>query len=139
MNETASESARSLPNHGGLIFLAFVLGAGPLAWFLDLSLKFVLASNACLYPRASPGWLFAPSSFVLIDLVAILVTAVAMWQAYQSWNATAPGHAKDFHAVTEIGEHRQHFLALWGMLIGAMFLSAIVFSLIVNLAVQPCP
>lgn len=136
MKETTVNNARFSPNLNNAAFLAFMLVVGPLAWLLDLFLKFVLASNACLHPDQK--WLFEPSAFIVIDLVAIAVTAIAMWEAYRSWNATTPGGASRFHAVTEIGESRQHFLALWGMLIGAMFISAIVFGFVVNLAVQPC-
>lgn len=138
MKETTANTARISPNLNNVAFLVFILSVGPLAWLLDLFLKFVLASNACLNPSPTHQWLFEPSTFIVIDLVAIAVTAIATWQAYRSWNATAPNATRHFHAVAEIGESRQHFLALWGMLIGALFISAIVFSFIVNLAVQPC-
>jgi hypothetical protein len=121
-----------------MIFLAFILVAGPVAWLLDLFVKFVLASDACLDASPAYGWLFEPSAFVVVDVLAFAITAIAAAESYQSWNATSPGRNSDFHAVTEIGESRQHFLALWGMLIGALFLSAIVFSFVVNLTVQPC-
>ena len=138
MKEIAENRTRRPLNRNGTACLAFMLIAGPLAWSLDLLLKFILASNACLYPSPSYQWLFEPSSFILIDLVAFAITAVAAWEYYRSWNATVPGRTSRFHAVTEIDEDRQHFLALWGMLIGAVFLSAILFSFVVNLAVQPC-
>jgi hypothetical protein len=138
MKETTVNEARFSPNLNNVAFLAFILIIGPLAWSVDLFLKFILASNACLHPNLSHRWLFEPSAFIVIDLVAIAVTAIATWQAYRSWNASMPGGTSDFHAVTELGEGRQHFLALWGMLIGAMFISAIVFSFVVNVAVQPC-
>ncbi|MBS0234888.1 MAG: hypothetical protein JSR99_15550 [Proteobacteria bacterium] len=139
MKESRPDPIRRSPAFfNSSVFLAFILAAGPLAWSLDLLVKFVLASNACENPSRANEWIFDPSSFTIIDIVAIAVTALATWQAYQTWNATTtrqPGH---FHTVTEVGEGRQHFLALWGMMIGAMFLSAIVFSFIVNLAIPPC-
>ncbi|HVZ04838.1 hypothetical protein [Hyphomicrobium sp.] len=138
MKEPAPDKARRLLNLNNMVFLAFILIVGPLAWSLDLLVKFVLASNACLSTNPSHEWLFAPTTFIVIDIVAFAITAVATWAAYESWNATAPQHVGNFHAVTEVGEGRQHFLAFWGMMIGAMFLSAIVFSFIVILMVQPC-
>jgi hypothetical protein len=138
MRETTANTARNSPELNNLAFLTFILIIGPLAWSIDLLLKFILASNACLHPNLSHSWLFEPSAFIVIDLLAIAVTGIATWQAYRSWAAAAPGGASHFHAVTEIVEGRQHFLALWGMLIGAMFISAIVFGFVVNLVVQPC-
>jgi hypothetical protein len=138
MKEATANSARHPPNYYGMAFLVFILVAGPLAWSLDLLVKFVLASNACLSPHHSLRWLFEPSTFIVIDVLAFAVTAVAAWAAYRSWNSPIPARTGHFHAATDIGEGRQHFLALWGMWIGAMFLSAIAFSFVVNLAVQPC-
>jgi hypothetical protein len=138
MKATTISAAPVSPNLNNAVFLAFILLIGPIAWSIDLFLKFILASNACLHPDLSRKWLFGPSAFIVIDLIAIAVTAIAMWQAYRSWSATAPDGTRNFQAVTELGEGRQHFLALWGMLIGAMFISAIVFSFVVNFAVQPC-
>ncbi len=139
MKETSPNPVRRSPAFfNSSVFLAFILAAGPLAWSLDLLLKFVLASNACSNPNRAHQWIFAPASFTVIDVVAIAITALATWQAYQNWNATTPPRSGHFHTVTEVGEGRQHFLALWGMMIGAMFLSAIIFSFVVNLAVPPC-
>jgi hypothetical protein len=138
MKETTVRKAPFSPSLNNMAFLALILIIGPLAWSVDLFLKFILASNACLNPNPSHRWLSEPSAFIVIDLIAIAVTAIAMWQAYRSWRETIPGDTDHFRAVTEVGEGRQHFLALWGMLIGALFISAIVFSFVVNVAVQPC-
>ena len=80
MKEIAENRTRRPLNRNGTACLAFMLIAGPLAWSLDLLLKFILASNACLYPSPSYQWLFEPSSFILIDLVAFAITAVAAWE-----------------------------------------------------------
>lgn len=138
MRETAANSTpRWQPDAHTIAVLVLMLATGPLAWSIDLILKFVLASNACLSPSYSRAWLFTPGAFILIDVVAFAITAVATWESYRVWSAHSQSTAH-FYGVTETGETRQHFLAMWGMLIGAMFLNAIAFSFVVNLVVQPC-
>lgn len=125
-----------LPNSNEMVFLAFILVAGPLAWFVDLLLKFALASNACLNPNPSDAWFYGRWTYAIIDLVAIGIAAWAAWESYRSWDATRAG--RHLYSVSEAGENRQHFLALWGMLIGVLFISSIMFSLVADLAVPPC-
>jgi hypothetical protein len=134
---TANRTPRWRPDAHTIAFLVLILTTGPLAWSIDLILKFVLASNACLRPSPSHEWLFTPGAFILIDVVAFAITAAATWESYRAWSATSQ-RTSNFYGVTETGEKRQHFLTMWGMLIGAMFLSAIAFSFVVNLVVQPC-
>lgn len=136
MQDSSAISGRR-PTWNEMAFLAFILVAGPLAWYLDLVIKFALASNACLNPVRSNAWFYGRWSFTLIDLVAIGISAWAAWESYRSWNATSAG--RHIYSVSEVGESRRHFLALWGMLIGVLFISAIVFSFVADLAVPPCP
>jgi hypothetical protein len=114
--------------------------AGPIAWSLALLLKYALASNTCYYVPAGGQqdftWLW--SWFIVIDVVALIITGVAAWLSYRSWSATrheSPGH---IDTVSEIGEGRKRFLALWGLLIAALFGAAIIFGFIVDVAVPPC-
>lgn len=125
------------PGASTIAFLVLILTTGPLAWSIDLIFKFVLASNACLSPSPSHEWLFTPGAFIVIDAVAFAIAAAATWESYRVWSGTSQ-RTSNFYGVTETGEKRQHFLAMWGMLTGAMFLSAIAFSFVVNLIVQPC-
>ena len=120
--------------------LTAMMLAGPIAWSLALLLKYALASNTCYYVPAGGHqdltWLW--SWFIVIDVVAILVTAAAAWLSYRSWTSVRQEAAGHFDTVADIGEGRKRFLAFWGLMIAALFGAAIIFGFIVDVAVPPC-
>jgi hypothetical protein len=130
-----SETAFDFDSHA---FLAFMLMAGPVAWLLSLFLKFILASKACLRPSDFTSGISQQSLFIIIDIVAIAVICIAAWFAYREAHDTAAHSLEKFHHVTHVGEAREHFLALWTLLISALFILAMIFGLVADVAVSPC-
>jgi hypothetical protein len=129
--------AHPAPHRGrvGALALAFATMAAPLAWSVHLLMSYAIASHACfpgdmqrLAPPADSVWLW--SLLVAIDLITIAIAFAAALVAYRIWRSTrheSPGPAG---TLIEVGEGRTRFLSIWGMLISAGFLVAIVFDLI---------
>jgi hypothetical protein len=138
MNRVRNRSSGSAWNFDSYAFLAFILTAGPLAWLLSLFVKFVLASKACLRPSEFTGRFPPQGVYVIIDVVAIVVVCIAAWLSYREAHATAARSWDKFHHVTDVGEAREHFLALWALLISALFISAIIFGFVADVTVSPC-
>jgi hypothetical protein len=141
---TDNSTGLARPYHGldwrATLILTVMMLAGPIAWSLSLFLKYALASNTCSYlpPGSNENLTWLWSWFIVIDVCALVITGIAAWLSYQSWSATrheSPGH---IDTVSEIGEGRKRFLALWGLLIAMLFGSAIIFSFVVDVAVPPC-
>jgi hypothetical protein len=131
----SSKPAFDIDSHA---VLAFMLMTGPVAWLLSLFLKFILASRACLRPSEFSSGISQQSLVIIIDIVAIAVICVAAWFAYRKAHDTAALSWENFHHVTHVGEARKHFLALWALLISALFIVAILFGLVADVTVSPC-
>ena len=128
------------PSWRTVAILTAMMLVGPIAWSVALLLKFALASNTCFAVPAGAhqdfSWLW--SWFIVIEVVAILITAAAAWLSYRSWTSVLHEAAGHFDTVADIGEGRQRFLAFWGLMIAALFGAAIIFGFIVDVAVPPC-
>lgn len=138
MNRVRNSSPEPAFAFNNYALLAFILMAGPLAWLLSLFLKFALASNACLGSGNFTSGIPQQTLYVIIDIVALAVIAIAAWLAFREAHDTTAHSWNRFHHVTHVGEAREHFLALWALLISALFIFAIVFGLVADVTVSPC-
>jgi hypothetical protein len=118
-----------------MLGLLFPLLAPPLAWTIHLALNFGLASHAC-FPDGEPlavppaGFDWLRLLLLVVDLGAMAVAVIAVAVAYRSWMVSARELAATEARVMEEGESRTRFLAIWGTLIGAGFLIAILFDFV---------
>lgn len=106
------------------------LGAGPLAWYLQLCIAYPLATWPC-FPddrrRELPLRAFAWSGPAVIGLEVLCLTVAlaAVLVAYRT-----------FRVARDQADERSAFVGLWGMLLAAGFSLAIAFNSIA-LAVLP--
>lgn len=138
MTQVGNRSADPAFDFNSRAFLAFILLAGPVAWLLSLFVKFALVSNACLGANDFSSVRPQQGLYVIIDIIAIAVVALAAWFAYREARSTAAHSWDKFHNISNVGEARTHFLALWAILISALFISAIIFGLVADITVSSC-
>jgi len=126
-------------NEATLWSLCFSLAAPPLAWSLQSIAGYGLSSEAC-YPGDTPRTVpvFAGLWELLLGIngVALVVGVVGMTIAYRNWRATRGETGGDTPHLIERGEGRTRFLAMCGLLLGAGFIVATVFTS-VTLLISP--
>jgi hypothetical protein len=147
MTEDTTITAGSHPSpHAervSLLVLAAILLVPPAAWLIDLFWKYAMTSYAC-FPGASalretpPGYGWVWSSLLLVDVLALLATAGAAGLAFQTWSKVRREMAGHVEHLAEVGEGRTRFLALWGILIAALVVTAIVFSFVADVGLSLC-
>ena len=124
-----------------LFALGFGLAAAPIAWAAQTIFGYVLSSQACFpgdTPRGAPRFTAAVPIATEINVIAILVAAVAAAIAYRSWRATRDESDGHVNRLVEIGEGRTRFLAACGILTSLGFLIAMMFSSLAILMVPLC-
>jgi len=121
----------------------FTLFAGPIAWFVQLCLGYMLASEPCFpgYERrlslpAHLAWTRGAIAVLMIlaGIVAVL-GLIRSWQAHRRSQQALQG---DPHAVLRVGADRACFLALWGVLFNAGFAFASVMTFIAYFVLPRC-
>jgi hypothetical protein len=100
----------------------FVLFGGPLAWFIQLTAGFALASQPCFIDGtralSSPHDWTRSAMLILIGAtcaIALLAMLIS-WRAYQG---TEDESAAVQRQVTDVATGRTRFLALWGVYLSA--------------------
>jgi len=95
------------------------------------------SSALICYPGDHPvvvhqtGPLFAALMvFDAVALAACLAGGVVSWTAWRRY-AAGPAHAS-------LSQGRDRFLAVWGLLSSLWFFFAVLFNIIVSIAVPPC-
>jgi hypothetical protein len=124
-----------------LVALGFGLAAAPIAWAAQTIFGYALSSRACFpgdTPRSAPLFYGAVPIAIEINIIAILVAAVAAAIAYRSWRVTRDEDDGRLHHLVEVGEGRTRFLALCGMLTSLGFLGAIIFASVAIVLVPLC-
>jgi hypothetical protein len=115
----------------GLGSLSFSLAAPPLAWSIQSIAGYSISSEAC-YPGDTP--LIAPLFSGLWPLVltingaALLIGVLGFSIAYRNWCATRREIGGGAAQLIERGEGRTRFLAMCGLLVGAGFVVATLFT-----------
>lgn len=118
--------------------LGFAIFGAPAAWFFQLIINYALASRAC-YPNSEPlaqpiiGFLW----WVLIgvDCVAIIVAVLAGYLAVSHWRRRRNGESG---RPLIVGERRNQFLANWAMATSALFLTTLIFSIVLLFILPIC-
>jgi hypothetical protein len=125
----------------GRLAIAFGLGAAPAAWGVQLLFNASLASHACFpkdVPLAAPSWTSVTSVVVAIAILALVICLFATLVAWRSWLRTATERPGSAHHLLESGDGRTRFLAMAGMMSGALFSIAIVLTVLNTAGVPAC-
>jgi hypothetical protein len=129
-----SQSAHPAPHRHNINFalLTAALIGTPAVWSVRLVVNYAIDSHFC-FPgdrrsNAIPGWTWP--TLIGLDLLAILVAAAALLISLDSWRRTQHELAAATGPLIEIGEGRTRFLSLWGVMISAGFLVALIADLI---------
>ena len=121
--------------------LWFGLFGAPVAWSLQLLASYALVAHGC-YPDAEPMTIpVVPGLKTLVlgtGVAALVVALLAGGSAWRSWRATPQEHGGGHEALLEAGEGRTRFMALAGMLLGAVFALGIVMNVVPLLLLRPC-
>jgi hypothetical protein len=121
--------------------LWFGLFGAPAAWSLQLLASYALVAHGC-YPDAEPMTTpVVPDLRTLVlgtGMAALAVALLAGGSAWRSWRATQQEREGGHEALLEAGEGRTRFMALAGMLLGAVFALGIVMNVVPLLLLRPC-
>ena len=110
----------------GIALLWFAVLAGPLAWMLGLNAQYSLVRLAC-----------AKGNMLYLHAVTVLTLALALagvWMALREWRRTGR-HWPDEHGGTM---SRSRFMAVVGLMAGALFSLTIVAQWLANVFLNPC-
>lgn len=114
------------------LWLAFA--APPAAWVVQLIAGFALATHPCFHQGRAAlsigGIASAPAAMgvqIACFLVAVFGTVLA-WRLFRATQAHPQEPDKSTHATLDAGEGRTHFMALCGLIGGALFIASIVFD-----------
>lgn len=119
----------------------FAVLGGPLAWFVQFCAGYALASWPCfakaertLVPLAGYDWTWPAMILVLIGgvIVALCAFFISLRNYQRTKGAPDQGEPVDDRAS------RRHFLALWGMVLGAGFALATVITAVAFVVLPRC-
>lgn len=121
--------------------LWFGLFGAPFAWSVQELVNTPVVGHAC-FPRSEPlhAPAFAAASGVAVGVSAAtaVVALAALLAALHVWRSVRRGHEREAWALLEVGEGRTRFMALSGILLGAVFLLGIVMHSIPIFLLPPC-
>lgn len=123
--ETPAQVER-LRKPAGLLALWFAVLAGPVAWMLGLNAQYGLVRVAC-----------ARGSMLYLHAVTVLTLALALagvWMALREWRRTGRGWPDEQGGTLS----RSRFMAVVGLMAGALFSLAIVAQWLANVFLNPC-
>lgn len=114
----------------------FGIGAGPLAWSVQLLVGYGLTAYAChpgglALAEVAEGWGWTRGAALALNLLAALVALAGGVVSLSAWRA-APRHAAD------PSEGRRRFLAAWGVLTSFGFLLVILFNTVMVVGAPAC-
>jgi hypothetical protein len=101
------------------------LFAGPLAWFLEQAVSYVLVPWSCDTGRHLPLHLVSPAALLLV-----LAGGVLSWR---DWSRRRQASSEDAQA-----DGRAHFLAATGLLMCALFALAVLMEGAATFYFDPC-
>ena len=123
------------------ILVWFSIVGAPLAWSARLLVNYTIAGQHCV-GAANTGALAVPDDWIatilLIDLIAVLLAAIAGSIAYRQWRETRSESSGGAHHLAHSGVGRARFLAMCGMLTSALFGVAIIIDAIGTFVGPPC-
>ncbi len=146
MNMTSTSSDPHPAPHADRVKTAeifFELFGGPIAWLVQLSGGYALVSDACGADGGHALMPFRAATWAWLGMIGLLCAAilVALFSLALSWAAfgrTREEAAGGKHHLMETGAGRTRFLALWGMVLGASFAVATIFTAVAFVAIPRC-
>jgi hypothetical protein len=73
-----------------------------------------------------------------VNVIALIVGVLGTLVAFTSWSATRHEHGGRPNYLIDVGEGRTRFLAMCGMLVGAGFVVAILFTTVTVVLASAC-
>jgi hypothetical protein len=123
-----------------LAALWFGLFGAAIAWSLQELSSYAILAHGC-YPSWQPlAALSSPASWsaaLVVSVVALLIGLTASLTAYRAWQRTSSGDESHTHHL-DVGEGRERFMALSGIIVSLIMLGNIVMNAIVLLSVPAC-
>ena len=125
----------------GSFALAFALFGAALAWLAQIFIGPALGGHFC-YPSSTP--LAAPAidglwtMMLVMDLIAIVIAAVAGGIALRDWRRTYDEQAGSQGHLLDAGEGRTRFLTMWGIMTSLAFIVGLIFSITMLFLVPIC-
>lgn len=121
----------------------FGMFAGPLAWLIQLSCGYALASAPCFRsgspaPMLPPGSRWTWPAMLALTAAAVAVSLVAFFLSLRAFHRTRHETGGDSHHLMESGTGRTRFLALWGMVLGVAFAVAAAITGVAFATVPSC-
>jgi hypothetical protein len=124
-----------------VVWLLFGVAAAPLAWIVQTSLNYAVASRAC-YPFATRHLYTATNGLwpvlFIATAVALAIGTAAAFAAWTAWRTVRTEHPGGAHQAMEIGEGRTRFTAAAGLMISGLFVAAVIFNAVGLFVVPPC-
>ena len=118
----------------------FGLCGGPLAWLLQSSAGYALASEPCfrdgVRAMAPPQW--TGPAMMGVTTAAVVISLLSLWVSWRAYQRTQgevsgePRHSIDVRTASE------RFLALWGALVGGLFAIAATMTYVAFLILPRC-
>ncbi len=146
MNVSELPRAQHPAPHASRISLGesfFALFGGPLAWLVQLSCGYALASQPCfregsraIAPPAALLW--TTPAMMGLTAIAVAVSLAAFALSKRAFNRTRDETQGGGRRLMEVGVGRTRFLALWGMVLGAGFAVAAAITAVALIAVPRC-
>jgi hypothetical protein len=120
--------------------LWFGLFGAAAAWGLQELASYAILSHGCFpawLPLAALSSRASWSAAVGVSVAALLIGATASLTAYRAWQRTSAGD-ESHTAHLDVGEGRERFMALSGIIVSLIMLANIVMNAIVLFAVPAC-
>jgi uncharacterized membrane protein len=117
---------------------AIALFAGPVAWFVELNVGYILATEPCfpndhLLVAPPPQWAWTQTGLLCVAVVCLLI---ALWAFIVSMSALR-GHTDAGHSVAA-ARTRARFAALWGAALGGGFFVATLLTFVGLIVLPRC-
>ena len=123
--------------------LFFGLCGGPLAWLLQSSAGYALASEPCfragarvLTPPHSLQW--TGSAMIELTTAAVVISLSSLWVSWRAFKRTQREVSGDSRHLMDVGAGRTRFLALWSAIVGGLFAIASAMTYVAFLLLPRC-
>jgi len=141
-NASAGQHPAPKSESMGLAESFFAVFAGPLAWFVQLTAGFALATQPCFSggdahaPTPAAGWTHtAMVALVAACCMVALLASLVSWWAYQRTGDEGGGNHRH---LLDVGTGRTRFLALWGVILGGGSAVVTLFTAVALVVLPRC-
>jgi len=124
--------------------LAFGIFGAPVIWGVHFLANVTIASRTCSTLAPMKPSVTAYASVLAIDAIALVIAAAAFILSMHAWQATKHEAANKEDGATSAeqvaygGEGRTRFMALGGIIVSAIFTTAILFDTVAAIMVSSC-